>query len=154
MPFVLRRETIRRLPNSCMPWTVNYVVWEYSVDTSTGALGNPPGATSVPYFSTDQVPVSVAVDPCDRFAYVSDNLTNKVSGYVLCSTVQLPAPCPVADGSLHQISGSPFVLSGSANGAGPLVVDPFGNNVYVVGSLSNTVSAFKISPISGSLIAS
>lgn len=61
--------------------------------------------------------------------------------------------CPVADGSLVAVSGSPFVLSGSANGTGPLVVDPFGNNVYVIGTLSNTISAFKISPISGSLLA-
>ena len=60
--------------------------------------------------------------------------------------------CPVADGSLVPVSGSPFVMSGSANGAGPIVVDPFGNNVYVIGTLSNTVSAFKISPISGSLL--
>jgi 6-phosphogluconolactonase (cycloisomerase 2 family) len=32
-----------------------------------------------------------------------------------------------------------------------LVVDPFGNNVYVVGTLSNTLSALKISPVSGGL---
>jgi DNA-binding beta-propeller fold protein YncE len=32
-------------------------------------------------------------------------------------------------------------------------VDPFGNNVYVVGTLSNTVSPLKISPISGALTA-
>ena len=43
--------------------------------------------------------------------------------------------------------------SGSANGLGPLVVDPYGNNVYVLGTLSNTLSGFKISPVSGSLMA-
>ena len=33
------------------------------------------------------------------------------------------------------------------------MVDPYGNNVYVVDTLSNTVSGFKISPVSGSLSA-
>ena len=46
---------------------------------------------------------------------------------------------------------SPFSLGGGANSPGPLVVDPFGNYVYVVGTLSNTISTLKISPVSGSL---
>jgi DNA-binding beta-propeller fold protein YncE len=50
-----------------------------------------------------------------------------------------------------QVSGSPFSLSGSSNGPGQLLVDPYGNNVYVLGTLSNTVSQLKISQISGSL---
>jgi 6-phosphogluconolactonase (cycloisomerase 2 family) len=132
---------------------LNYVVWEFSVNTSTGALGNPPGQTQVPFFPTDQIPMGVAVDPCDRFAYVSDSLTNKISAYQICANVQLPTPCQKADGSLVAIAGSPFALSGSANGPGPIAVDPYGNNVYVVGTLSNTVSSFKISPISGSISA-
>jgi len=49
------------------------------------------------------------------------------------------------------VAGSPFSLSGSASGPGPLVVDPFGNNVYVLGTLSNTVSPLKISATSGAL---
>lgn len=132
---------------------VNFVIWEFSVDTSTGALGNPPNATQVKYFATDQVPMGVAVDPCDRFVYASDNRTNKVSAYTLCAVVQLPAPCQVADGSLNPVAGSPFVLSGNANAPGPILVDPFGNNVYVLGTLSNTISPFKIAPITGAITA-
>jgi 6-phosphogluconolactonase len=128
------------------------VVLQFSVDTSTGALGNPLGESQVNSVPTDQVPLGVAVDPCNRFVYVSDSLTNKVSAYTICSMVII-GTCPVADGSLLPITGSPFALSGSANGPGPLVVDPFGNNVYVIGTLSNTLSAFKISPISGALTA-
>lgn len=131
--------------------SLNNVVWEFSVNTSTGALGNPPGTSAVPYFVADQVPAGVAVDPCDRFVYVSNSLSNKVSGYLLCATVQLPSPCPVADGRLIPVAGSPFSLGGNANGAGPIVVDPYGNNVYVVGTLSNTVSPLKISPITGAI---
>ena len=131
----------------------NYVVWEYSVNTSTGALGNPPQAASILHFATDAVPLGVAVDPCDRFVYVSDSLTNKISGYTICAAAILNGPCPNADGSLVPISGSPFVMTGSANGPGPILVDPYGRNVYVVGTLSNTVSLFSISTVSGSLSA-
>jgi 6-phosphogluconolactonase (cycloisomerase 2 family) len=131
----------------------NYAVWEFSVDTSSGALGNPPGTTVVPLFATDQVPAGIAVDPCDRFVYVSNSLTNKVSAYLICATVMQPTPCPTADGSLVSVPGSPFSMTGNANGPGPIAVDPYGNNVYVVGTLSNTVSGFKISATSGSLTA-
>jgi 6-phosphogluconolactonase (cycloisomerase 2 family) len=131
----------------------NYAVWEFSVDTTTGALTTPPGISTVPGFSTDAVPVGVAVDPCDRFVYVSGSLHNKISAYTLCTTVIANGVCPIANGALVAVSGSPFAVSGSANGLGPLVVDPSGNNVYVIGTLSNTLSAFTISPVSGSLTA-
>jgi 6-phosphogluconolactonase (cycloisomerase 2 family) len=133
---------------------VNDVVWEYAVDTSSGALGNPPKAASVAHFATDQVPLGVAVDPCDRFVYVSDSQTNKISGYTICIEASSTGTCPNADGSLVPISGSPFVMSGSASGPGPIAVSPYGNNLYVVGTLSNTLSGFTISPVSGSLAAS
>lgn len=133
---------------------VNYTVWEFSVDTSSGALGNPPGMTAVASVPTAAVPAGVAIDPCDRFAYVTNGApTNKVSAYQICTSIISPGPCPNADGSLVSVSGSPFSLSGSANAPGPLVVDPFGNNVYVVGTSSNTVSGFKISPTTGALSA-
>jgi 6-phosphogluconolactonase (cycloisomerase 2 family) len=131
----------------------NYGVWEFSVDTSTGALGNPPGQSQVAFFASDQIPMGVAVDPCTRFVYVSDSQTNKISAYFLCIRVQAPTPCPNADGSLAPIAGSPFAMSGSANAPGPLLVDPFGNNLFVLGTLSNTISAFKISQISGAITA-
>jgi 6-phosphogluconolactonase (cycloisomerase 2 family) len=129
----------------------NYVVWEFSVDTTTGALGTPQGVSTVPSFVTDAVPVAVAVDPCDRFLYVSDSLHNKINAYTICTTVIANGICPFANGKLNDVSGSPFSVSGSANGLGSLVVDPYGNNVYVLGF--NTVSSFKISPVSGSLTA-
>jgi 6-phosphogluconolactonase (cycloisomerase 2 family) len=129
-------------------------VFQFSVDTSSGALGNPPNRTQPPSFPTDQTPAGVAVDPCDRFVYVSDSLSNKVSAYTICNglVTQSQTLCPpVPDGSLVQVSGSPFSLSGSSNSPGPLVVDPYGNNVYVLGTLSNTISQLKISSVSGGL---
>ena len=133
--------------------STNNKVWEYAVNTSTGALENPPKTAGVPYFATDQVPAGVAVDACDRFVYVSDFQTNKISAYTICMAATGSGTCPNADGSLVQITGSPFALSGSATGPGPILVDPYGNNLYVLGTLSNTVSEFTISPVSGSLAA-
>jgi 6-phosphogluconolactonase (cycloisomerase 2 family) len=124
-------------------------VFEFVVDPSSGILKNPSNGGSVPAFSADQTPAGVAVDPCDRFVYVSDSLSNKISAYTICNAVA--TGCPLADGSLKPVAGSPFSLSGSASGPGPLVVDPFGNNVYVIGTLSNTVSPLRISATSGAL---
>ncbi|MFZ0864783.1 MAG: beta-propeller fold lactonase family protein [Candidatus Sulfotelmatobacter sp.] len=134
-------------------------VFEFAVNTSSGVLTNPLSAISVPSFPTDQIPAGVAVDPCDRFVYVSDSLTNKVSAYTICNgyPTQSPTNCPLSplppDGSLVPVPGSPFSLTGSSNGPGPILVDPYGNNVYVLGTLSNTVSPLKISPVSGALTA-
>jgi 6-phosphogluconolactonase (cycloisomerase 2 family) len=130
----------------------NYLVWEFSVDTSTGVLGPPdPGGTPAS-FAADSVPAGVAVDPCDRFVYVSNSLSNKVSAYTICNGLVTQSPqCTSPDGTLIQVAGSPFASSGNANGLGQIVVDPFGNNVYVVGTLSNTISAYEITGISGSL---
>jgi len=134
-------------------------VFEFSVNTSSGVLTSPPNHTQAPSFPTDATPAGVAVDPCDRFVYVSDSLTNKVSAYSMCNgyATQSSTNCPQSplppDGSLVPVAGSPFSLSGSSNGPGPILVDPYGNNVYVLGMLSNTVSPLKISPVSGSLTA-
>ena len=125
-------------------------VFQFQVDTSTGVLTPQLG---IPPVSTDTNPVGVAVDPCNRFVYVSNSLTNKISAYTMCngSTTQ-SATCPALPrGWLVPVAGSPFSLVGSVSELGPLVVDPFGNNIYVLGTTSNTVSSLKISPVSGSL---
>jgi 6-phosphogluconolactonase (cycloisomerase 2 family) len=134
----------------------NNVLWEFSVNPSTGALGNPPNASQVPSFpsasspATTSVPSGVAVDACDRFVYVGNNVSNNISAYTICNAV---TPTCQADGSLTAVAGSPFSLAGSDNGPGPMLVDPFGNYLYVLETLSNQVSTFRISPVSGSLTA-
>lgn len=131
-------------------------VFEFQVNTSSGVLTNPSSlSSSVPVFPADQTPAGVAVDPCNRFVYVSDSLTNKVSAYTICNgTVTQSSTCTGLNaGALVPVANSPFSLSGSSNNPGPILVDPFGNNVYVLGTLSNTISMLKISPISGSVSA-
>ncbi len=137
---------------------VGYQVFEFAVNPATGVLTNPAPSSSdpsVPSFPTDPVPAGVAVDPCNRFVYVSDSLTNKVSAYDICNgSVTSPVDaCKqlATPGALAPVAGSPFSLSGSSNSPGPLLVDPYGNYVYVLGTLSNTIDLLKISPISGAL---
>jgi|HubBroStandDraft_1064217.scaffolds.fasta_scaffold02053_6 hypothetical protein len=132
-------------------------VFEFAVNTTTGVLTNPSTASSEPSFPTGATPAGIAVDPCNRFVYVTDSLPDKVSAYSICNdsvTSQVQACQQLATpGALVPVAGSPFPLSGSANGLGPLLVDPYGNFVYVLGTLSNTISPLKISPISGALTA-
>jgi len=132
--------------------SVNNLVWEFSVDTTTGALGNPPGFDSVQTFAVGSVPSGVAVDACARFVYVTNNLSNNVSAFSICNGASTQsAQCTSPDGKLFAVKGSPFSMAASANGPGPLVADPLGNNVYVLSLLSNTVSTFKIAQSTGDL---
>jgi 6-phosphogluconolactonase (cycloisomerase 2 family) len=125
-------------------------VFEFSVNTTTGGLT----FISQPPVSTDPTPAGVAVDPCNRFVYVSDSLTDKVSAYSMCNgtvtSQQIPCSALPA-GALVPVAGSPFALSGSTNGPGPIVVDPYGKYVYVLGTLSNTINPMRITSISGAL---
>ena len=123
-------------------------VFEFIV-TSTGALTFSP-ITPLP---TDPLPTGIAMDPCNRFVYVSDSQTLKISAYTICNgATNESSNCPqTPNGQLFAVTGSPFALSGSPNGIGPIVVDPYGNFVYVVGTLSNTISPMKIAPVSGAL---
>ena len=134
---------------------VNNVLWEYMVNQSTGALVSPPNQSNAASFPTGATPSGVAVDPCDRFVYVADLTVNQVSAYSICNGLptQSSSICPsTPDDSLVAVTGSPFSIT-SGNGPGPIVVDPFGNFVYALDTLSSQISILKISPVSGSLTA-
>lgn len=129
-------------------------VFEFAVNTTSGVLTNPTVLPQEPAFGTDALPVGVAVDPCNRFVYVTGSLNSKVSAYTICNggPDQSSTRCPsTPDGSLVAVAGSPFSLAGSNIQAGPLVVDPFGNFVYILGTRSNTINILKISPVTGAV---
>jgi 6-phosphogluconolactonase (cycloisomerase 2 family) len=133
----------------------NNVVWEFDVNMSSGVLAVSPNmvAPSAP-FATDQLPAGIAVDPCNRFVYVSDSLTAKLSAYTLCSNViQGTCPGPVPDGRLLPVPNSPFSLTGTTVSPGPVVVDPLGNNVYVLDTGASHVFSFHIGPTTGAVTA-
>jgi 6-phosphogluconolactonase (cycloisomerase 2 family) len=136
----------------------NNLVFQFEVNTSSGALRNPGDKKQAAVFTPGAVPSGVIVDPCNRFVYVSNQQSNTISAYAICNgsptAPTLPVDCPTGqDGTLAQVAGSPFSVSGGANGPGPLIVDPFGNYLYVLDTLSNQVSTFHLSPVSGSLTA-
>lgn len=132
-------------------------VFEFVVNTTTGVLTNPNplGLSRGSPFPADQRPAGIAVDPCNRFVFVTDSLTDRVNAYTICNgSPNQSSTCPqVPDGTLVTVSGSPFPLTGSQINPGPLVVDPYGNYVYVLGTGSNTINLLKISPVSGALSA-
>lgn len=140
----------------------NDVVWEFGVNTSTGVLTNPGTTSTIPSFPTGVQPSGVAVDPCNRFVFVSNYLSNSISAYTICngsSTSAPPPACPASpatpNGSLVAVTGSPFSVQGNANGPGPIAADPFGNFIYVLEGtttlVAGSVTPFQISPVSGSL---
>jgi DNA-binding beta-propeller fold protein YncE len=142
--------------------SASYVVWELGVNA--GVLGYPGTNTSFTAVPTGTVPAGIAIDPCDRFVYVSNNISNKISAYFICNggntqDQQNPTPCPsIPDGSIHPIAGSPFSNSGSATYPGPLIVDAYGNFLYVLNGVNGTIlptggsiSPFRISPNSGAI---
>lgn len=135
---------------------VNYVVYEFQVTPSTGVLTNPPSQSAVASFVTGSVPSGVAVDPCDRFVYVSNQgNSNNVSAYTICNGLgtQSQTKCPpngtVPEGGLVTVTGSPFSLN-TGNQPGPILVDPFGNYVYTL-DLSSQITIFKITQTTGGL---
>ncbi len=126
--------------------SVNYELLNYSVGSS-GALTLVP-TSSTPGVLTGSVPSGVTVDPCNRFAYVSNGEpNNSVSAYTICSVVSLPA-CPSANYSLLPVTGSPFA---AGNAPGPLTEDAYANFLYVLDTGQNSISAYRISTTTGSL---
>jgi 6-phosphogluconolactonase (cycloisomerase 2 family) len=134
--------------------STNYVLLNYSVDPSAGVLTLVPFSASLPGILTGSVPSGVAVDPCNRFAYVANagpgSTQNDVSAYTICSVVNVLSqpPCPVADFSLQSV-GPPFPTSGDF--PGPMTVDAYGKFLYVVNTGSNNLRGFVINASTGAL---
>jgi len=127
--------------------SVNNMLFNYMVSAS-GSLSLVPTGTNP--IATGTVPSGVAVDPCDRFVYVSNMTGNSVSAYTICSAINLNAqpPCLNADFSLNPVQGSPF---SAADHPGPMAVDAYANFVYVVDTGSSQITGFRISAGNGSL---
>lgn len=138
----------------------NDVVWGFNVQSDgTLALIVNPSNDAVITFPAQSVTTGVAVDPCNRFVFVTNNRSNNVSAYAICNGTS-PARPSVCDtnqypeGSLVEVSGSPFGLGGgtsSPNGPTVLEVDPLANYLYVVDNQSNQLSCFRITQVNGGL---
>jgi 6-phosphogluconolactonase len=105
-------------------------VFSYGVD-SGGALTTPPGTP----FQAGVKPTGVAVDPTNRFVYVTDYASNQLIGYAVTDNSSLS-----------------FLISGPyRTGAEPsaVTIDPRGKYVYVSNALDSSVSAYAIDLATG-----
>ncbi len=88
--------------NACgVTCTVSGNVSAYTIDSTTGALSPVPGSP----FAAGSFPISVAVDPSGKFAYVTNQCGNvfcSVSGSVSAYTIDSTT------GALSPVPGSPF----------------------------------------------
>jgi 6-phosphogluconolactonase (cycloisomerase 2 family) len=128
----------------------NNVLLNYTV-SSTGML-TPNTGMPVTGIATGINPAGVAVDPCNRFAYVANSMSNSVSAYTICSIPSSGGtlPCPQADFSL-QAASIPSAAAGDV--PGPIAVDAYGKFVYVVDTGSDQISAYAINTVTGALTA-
>jgi 6-phosphogluconolactonase len=108
----------------------------YAIDPNTGALT----AISGSPFAAGVAPISVAVDPTGRFAYVANGNSNNVSAYTIDPTT----------GALTVTSGSPFATLGNPDS---VTVDPTGRFAYVAMAGFPGLFGYTIDPTTGALTA-
>ena len=104
----------------------------YTINAATGAL------TSIGTVAAGTNPISVAVDPTGKFAYVANSGSNNVSMYTINATTGALTSTGAIDA-----------------GTGPTSVtvdpDPAGKFAYVANSGSNNVSMYTINATTGAL---
>jgi len=105
--------------------------WVFGFAASSGTLT---AASGSPY-QAGVKPSAVAVDPTNRFVYVTDYASNQLIGYSITNTTTLN----------YMLSG-PFT-TGSQPTA--VAVDPRGKFLYVANGLSSSVSAYVITLATG-----
>ena len=113
----------------------------YAINRSTGALRPIAGSP----FAAGSEPVSVTVDPSERFAYVANSGDDTVSAFAINS----------ATGALREVSGSPFAAGDVPSW---VTVDPSGRFVYVANQCNfsrncsrGEVSAYTVNRSTGAL---
>ncbi len=110
----------------------------YTINRSTGALRAVAGSP----FAGGSQPVSVAVDPTGRFAYVVNDCVPCKRGSVSAYTINS------ATGALREVAGSPFAAGRAANW---VAVDSLGRFVYVSNFGDATISVYTINHSTGAL---
>lgn len=98
-----------------------------TIDRATGALG------AFYELTAGTAPGVARSDPTGKFVYVTNTLSNNVSGFVI---------------DVAPVAGAPFAAGTDPLG---LAIDPSGQYVYVANQGSNSVSAFRIDSQTGAL---
>jgi YVTN family beta-propeller protein len=102
----------------------------YTIDATTGALTYKAGVAA------GTTPVSVAVDPTGKSAYVTNSGSNDISMYTINATT-------------GTLTSTGVIAAGT--GPSSVVVDPSGRFAYVTNSGSNNVSMYAIDATTGTL---
>jgi 6-phosphogluconolactonase len=111
-------------------------IFEYSIDTGSGALSEVAGS---PFADGDETyPSAVAITPSNRFIYATNSNTNEIAGYAITPS----------GGGLVPISGSPF---SGGSGPGFAAIDSTGNFLYVVDGGGNNITGYRINQSNGKL---
>ena len=106
--------------------------WIFSFAIGSGGALTP---TSGSPFRAGVKPSGIALDPANRFVYVTDYASNDLIGYGITSGTVLN-----------------FLISGpykTGNEPSAVTIDPRGKYIYVTNALDNTVSAFAIDLTTG-----
>ncbi|MBZ5707293.1 MAG: lactonase family protein [Acidobacteriia bacterium] len=133
--------------------SINGTVSAYTFDSTTGALAAIPGS---PYTTTGTAPgiapagLAVAAassgNASGTFLYVANSGSSNVSAFAICTTIT--TTCLAADGSLTQVTGSPF---SAQPGPVAIVAAPSGEFLYVADKQANQISSYKIGAATGVL---
>jgi DNA-binding beta-propeller fold protein YncE len=99
----------------------------YAINTATGAL------TSIGTIAAGTDPISVAVDPTGKFAYVTNSGSNDVSMY-----------------TINTATGDLTSIGTTTGGSGAIAIHPSGKFVYVSNS-AGSVSVYTINAATGTL---
>ena len=125
-----------------VPNELNDSISVFTIDPTTGALTQIDSDPTIPGIQNVNAggtgPVSVAVHPSGKFAYVANMGSNNVSYF-----------------RTDPITGALRFIVTEAAGTGPasIVVDPSGQFAFVANETSNNISAYKIDPTAGVLTA-
>jgi 6-phosphogluconolactonase len=117
-------------------------VWEYTIAPGTGALTNTGTMRSRSgSFAIAMSKGNAAVTYIPKFAYTANYGSADVSIYKIDSVL----------GTLSSVSCSTILNCGAGTNPLAITADPSGQYVYVANSGDNTVSAYRIDPITGVL---
>ena len=105
------------------------------MNATTGALSTVSGS---PFTTGGFMPISVVVDPTDRFAFVA-NAGSSIAAFTINPS----------SGTLTPFSGSPYATGANASS---VAMDPSGLFLYVTDFASDNISVFGLSPGAGSLL--
>ena len=129
-----------------------YVANQFTGDVGAFSIGSNGALTMLgpATYGVGISPSAVALTADGNFLFVANSGSNNLSAFAACTNANLT--CPVPDGSLAPVKGSPFA-AGLTPVAMALAVDSQGQYLFVADNASAEVSQYKVGLTSGVLTA-